>query len=350
MSQRLTRLQSWQQGCPWAVVLLVCCGLPACADTASPQPAAPPVAQTAPGAPAAPEANQAPGKCVAPGGTRPAGPTYMLATQADIVALLPPPPAADSQAQAADLQAVFDAQREARLSGTTAHAVADIKASCARVGDVLGDVLTLKRNARVLAFLDKAAADGDTLVGAAKQYWQRPRPYALDARIERLGDVAPDYKPPEEGGAEATANCPPSTPPKPKTPEQEAKDNAEKEKKAYVLAHSSYPSGHTTFGTLCAIMLADMVPEKRAELFARSRDFGHSRLVVGAHYPSDVEAGRITGTVAATLLMQNAKFQHDFALARATLRQAMGLAAEIPDLAPGKKQQSDVGRGAVDGQ
>jgi acid phosphatase (class A) len=275
----------------------------------------------------------------------------MLATQADIVALLPPPPAADSEAQRADLQAVFDAQREAHLNGTTAHAVADIKSSCARVGDVLGDVLTLKRNAKVLAFLDKAAADGDTLVGAAKQYWKRPRPYAADAHIERLGDVAPDYKPaPEDAAADGTTKCPPSTPPKPKTPEQEAKDQAEKEKNAYELAHSSYPSGHTTYGTLCAILLADMVPEKRAELFARGRDFGHSRLVVGAHYPSDVEAGRITGTVAATLLMQNAKFQHDFALARASLRRAMGLPAEIPDLEPGKKDQnSEAAKEAADG-
>ena len=31
----------------------------------------------------------------------------------------------------------------------------------------------------------------------------------------------------------------------------------------------SYPSGHTTFGALSAILLAQMVPEKHVELFER---------------------------------------------------------------------------------
>jgi acid phosphatase (class A) len=64
--------------------------------------------------------------------------------------------------------------------------------------------------------------------------------------------------------------------------------SADKEKAANELAHSSYPSGHATFGTLCAILLTEMVPEKRAALFARNRDYEHSRMVVGAHYPSDL--------------------------------------------------------------
>jgi membrane-associated phospholipid phosphatase len=112
------------------------------------------------------------------------------------------------------------------------------------------------------------------------------------------------------------------------------RNKAEKDKAADELAHSSYPSGHASFGILCAILLADMVPEKREALVARGRDYAHSRLVVGAHFPTDVEAGRIAGTVAAALLWQNANFRRDLAEARTTLRTALGLSPQPPDLEP----------------
>src|SRR5580693_6381834 len=70
-----------------------------------------------------------------------ATPLYLLASEADIVALLPPPPPADSAEQRADLQAVLEAQRAAHANGTTAHAVADVDASCGRFSDALGDDL-----------------------------------------------------------------------------------------------------------------------------------------------------------------------------------------------------------------
>jgi acid phosphatase (class A) len=243
------------------------------------------------------------------------GPRYLLASQVDIVALLPPPPAADSPAQQADLQAVLEAQRAARAGGTVAQAVADAEASCGRFSDVLGDALTSKSNARLLAFLNQAAREGASISGPAKKYWKRMRPYAYSGEVERLADMAPDRK--------ATSGM-----------DAGRQNKAETEKAADERAHSSYPSGHATFGTVCAILLADMVPEKREALFARSRDFSHSRMVVGAHFPTDLEAGRIAGTLAAQLLLQNVNFQRDLAEARSNLRAALGLPADAPDLEP----------------
>jgi acid phosphatase (class A) len=97
------------------------------------------------------------------------------------------------------------------------------------------------------------------------------------------------------------------------------------------LQHSSYPSGHSTFGTVCAILLADMVPEQRQALFDRGLDYAHSRMVVGAHFPTDLEGGRLTGTVAAELLLQNVKFQRDFEQARVSLRASLHLPASLPE-------------------
>src|ERR1700692_4139115 len=201
---------------------------------------------------------------------------YPFASQVDIVALLPPPPTPDSPTQQADLQAVLDAQRSAHADGTLAHAVADVQQSCGRFSDALGDDLTSNGNSKLLDCLRRSAHKGALISGPAKRYWKRTRPYAYSAEVERLGDMAPQ-----------------STP----TPGMD--------KAADEIAHSSYPSGHATFGTICAILLAEMVPEKRTALFARNRDYDHSRMVVGAHFPTDLEAGRIVGRLAAQLLLQD---------------------------------------------
>ena len=76
---------------------------------------------------------------------------------------------------------------------------------------------------------------------------------------------------------------------------------------------------------MTAILLANMVPEKRSELFARGWDYGQSRVVGGVHFPTDVESGRIEATAMVALMMQNADFRTDFAVAKAELRKALGL-------------------------
>jgi acid phosphatase (class A) len=219
-----------------------------------------------------------------------------FASQIDIVALLPPPPAPDSPAQQADLQAVLEAQRSAHADGTLEHAVADVQQSCGRFSDALGDDLTSTGNSKLLAFLDQSAHKGALISGPAKRYWKRTRPYAYSAEVERLGDMAPQSTPTPDMG-----------------------------KAADEIAHSSYPSGHATFGTICAILLAEMVPEKRAALFARNRDYDHSRMVVGAHFPTDLEAGRIAGTLGAQLLLQDPAVRRGLQQARSGLRASLGL-------------------------
>jgi acid phosphatase (class A) len=228
-----------------------------------------------------------------------ASPPAGLGAQVDIIQLLPPPPAENSAEQQADLAAVLDAQRAAHADGSIAHAVADTQQSCGRFSDALGEDLTSARDAKVLAFLDQTASRGALISGPAKRYWKRTRPYAFSAQVEPLGDMSPQRQSPpaiDSGGRTAD------------------------------LAHSSYPSGHATFGTVCTILLAAMVPERRAALFARNLDYEHSRMVMGAHFPSDLEAGRIAGTLAAELLLQDRQVQQQLAEARSSLRAALGLA------------------------
>jgi acid phosphatase (class A) len=87
----------------------------------------------------------------------------------------------------------------------------------------------------------------------------------------------------------------------------------------------SYPSGHATVGTLMGIELANMLPEKRSEIMARAWEFGHNRVVGGIHYASDIEMGRISGTVIAQTISTHPDFQQEFEAAKAELRAALGM-------------------------
>jgi len=226
-------------------------------------------------------------------------PSYLPAAPFDAPALIGPTPAADSTAQRADLQAVLHAQRVAHARHTTARALADVELSCARITNAVAEFHGQPEAEAPLAFLNRAARQAATLTGVAKRYWQRPRPYLASHRVERLGDVA-------VGAA---------------LPENPAGDAAYRQ----LRDHSGYPSGHAGFGQVCTILLARMVPERRGEIFERSLSYSESRLILGAHYPSDVAAGRSLGTATAALLFANPCFEEDFSSARAALRHALGL-------------------------
>ncbi len=229
---------------------------------------------------------------------------YLADTQVDAVALIGPPPAADSAAQRADLQAVLAVQRRARAEHSLARAIADAEISCARVAAAAGEFHDQAAAASALGFLDRAALQGARFTGPAKRYWHRSRPYIVSAKVERLGDVAPNAPLPENPGGSAAY--------------REQRD------------HSGYPSGHAAFGLSCAILLARMVPERSRELYQRGLLFGDSRVAIGAHFPSDVAAGRMIAVATTALLQNNPCFEADFAQARSSLRQALGLPADLP--------------------
>lgn len=88
---------------------------------------------------------------------------------------------------------------------------------------------------------------------------------------------------------------------------------------------SCYPSAASTTNHVTAIILANMVPEKRAELYARGRKFGDDRVIFGVHFPSDVEGGRLAATALAAVLMQDNAFAKEFAEAKSELRRVLGL-------------------------
>ena len=76
---------------------------------------------------------------------------------------------------------------------------------------------------------------------------------------------------------------------------------------------------------MMAIILADMVPERRTALFERGWELGEARVISGVHFPTDVAAGRTLAAVVVSLMQQDRRYSADFSAARRELRSVLGL-------------------------
>lgn len=199
---------------------------------------------------------------------------YVTAANVDLTRLLPPPPPADGPVQAAEIQAVLDAQ--ATTPERIAQAVADAKEGVTDMfGAILGPAFDPARLPLATRLFARVGASEDATVDPAKPFFGRVRPWLADSRVKAL-------VPASKSG--------------------------------------SWPSGHTTRVTMTAAVLAAMLPERREAIWARAADYAQSRVVGGMHYPSDLEAGQRAGTAMAATLFADAGFQADFAAARTELR------------------------------
>jgi acid phosphatase (class A) len=203
----------------------------------------------------------------------------------ELLNLLPPPPAAGSAAAQHDLQTVLDVQ-QSRTQADMDAAKADTERSVFRFADALGPGLQPKTLPKTAAFFTRVLGLDKDEVKEAKDFWKRDRPAAVSSQVHPLAkEKANDW---------------------------------------------SYPSGHSTFGYSTAVLLANMLPEKRAAIFARADIYAQHRIVMGAHFPSDVEAGHLAGTMIAAQIMQDPSWRQDYEAARLELRHALGLPANPP--------------------
>ena len=83
------------------------------------------------------------------------------------------------------------------------------------------------------------------------------------------------------------------------------------------LRHNgSYPSGHTGFGWSTALALAEMAPEYQDTILRRGYEYGDSRVIVGAHWQSDVDAGRLAASAAIARMHTSLEYKEDLEAAR----------------------------------
>lgn len=136
------------------------------------------------------------------------------------------------------------------------------------------DLTALPATAHLIELIEQ---DVEAVADNAKRRFHRPRPYIVDPTLVHCG---------KEGGKGGDR---------------------------------SYPSGHATFGWSAAWVLADLIPERRAALLARARDYGFSREICAVHYPSDIEAGHVLGVLTASALLADPRLARKVAAARAEL-------------------------------
>ena len=78
----------------------------------------------------------------------------------------------------------------------------------------------------------------------------------------------------------------------------------------------SYPSGHTTRGMATALVLAEMAPEYQDTILRRGFEYGESRIMVSAHYQSDVNAGYMCASACVAAMHSTDDFKADMEAAR----------------------------------
>ncbi len=206
---------------------------------------------------------------------------YFLKSEeiANSLKLLPPPPA-EGSAQFEYDKAQYEWGKSIRDTERGVQAVSDANLSKGWIngafGEAFGEEISKERTPELYKLLTKVHRDAGNLgTRAAKEYYMRRRPFMVMN--------------------ESTA-----------TPWAEEG----------LRKNGSYPSGHTSVGWAVALVLSEINPARQLEILQRGYEFGQSRVIVGAHWQSDVDMGRIIGSSIVASLHANEGFIEQLAKAK----------------------------------
>lgn len=197
----------------------------------------------------------------------------------DSLGLLETPPDTTTARYAFDRER-YEWGKTMRDTSRGAKAVADADLSDGWLdrafGDAFGMKLTKENAPEIYELVMRMKVDaGDLAPEAAKKHYQRPRPFMV------------------YGEPSATPGDEP-----------------------FLRTNGSYPSGHTSIAWATALVLSEINPARQNEIMRRGYDFGQSRVIVGAHFQSDVDAGRLIGAGVVATLHSDKAFQKQLAKAK----------------------------------
>ncbi|MFJ1255343.1 phosphatase PAP2 family protein [Cupriavidus sp. CuC1] len=201
----------------------------------------------------------------------------------DSLALVPPPPAPGSAAQALDDEIARGNQplrdtaryRQATLDANLKFPQAAGIFSCA-----LDAPISQEQTPRLYLLLRRTLADAGLSTYGVKDKYARARPFMVNQQ--------PSCTPAEE---------------------------------AMLSKDGSYPSGHNAIGWAWALILAEIAPQQSNAILARGLAYGQSRLVCNVHWQSDATQGRIMGAATVARLQADPTFRADLAAAKAEVAQ-----------------------------
>ena len=106
------------------------------------------------------------------------------------------------------------------------------------------------------------------------------------------------------------------------------------DEEAELTGEGSYPSGHTMRGWTAALLLAEVNPAAADTIFARGWMYGESRVIVGAHWQSDVDASRVAASIAVCALHGSPEFREQMAKAQAEYLEKTGQSVNVTEVVP----------------
>jgi len=198
---------------------------------------------------------------------------YLAPGKIDVLALLPPPPPRDSGEQAADLGEVRSVHFSHPAEEEPAAQFENTNLSLVNFAPVITAFSHPDRLPKTKALFHQILRDSAHTVNTGKTYWKRDRPFITDPSLAE-GAPTPGF---------------------------------------------SYPSGHSTIGTVYALVLAEMFPDKRDAILAIGRNIGWHRVMLAKHYPTDVMAGRVLAQAIVRELNASPDFQRDLEAAKAEI-------------------------------
>ncbi|WP_242137095.1 phosphatase PAP2 family protein [Sphingomonas sp. TREG-RG-20F-R18-01] len=203
---------------------------------------------------------------------------YLPVADFEPSSILPAPPARGSIQEKAELGALH-----AMIAGAAPQRIEQARWDDAHETPALFDGtlgITLESLPLTWALLREVQEEGDAAASAAKAHFERTRPYGIDPTLP-VCVASPIGKPAKPA--------------------------------------KSYPSGHATLGFSTGFVLAHLLAGRASAILDRAADYGASREYCGVHFPSDVEASHVLGTLIAAKLMTQPAFHAKFDAAHAEL-------------------------------
>jgi hypothetical protein len=188
---------------------------------------------------------------------------YVEAKDFDFKTLLPAPPADGSDTWRAEMDQLLKLQ-DKRTDDDVKRIESESKMTAFIFTNALGPWFNEKELPKTAAFLAQVMKDTSEVVTAGKETYQRHRPFKTEPKLHPCSAQEKTF---------------------------------------------SYPSSHSARAMVIAMVLSEMLPERKKALMAEGMQIGDDRALAGQHYPSDVAAGRVLAKAIFEKMEQEPKFQ-----------------------------------------
>lgn len=209
-----------------------------------------------------------------------------------LIDIMPEPPAFDSPEFANDVVRYGWGKQQRQDADRVALAVADAEWDdhtklYAQWKDAFGLEITETGTPEIWKLMETSLATTDPMRKETKAYYHRQRPF------ERFDDPMPSHEEDDLRG------------------------------------EGSYPSGHSLRGWGISLLLAQIAPERAAKIFSRGWDYCNSRVIVGAHWQSDVDASRTAASIGFCALQGSDAFIAQMKKAQAEYAEKTGQTVKV---------------------